>query len=417
MKSIIAAAFLALAVTAAFAAPGRSAERGGQRPATAAAPKLPPLAMTCPMHPDVVESRPGSCPLCKMSLVPVRLDSAHMCPVHTTVMSDSAGTCRLCGRQLMRVTVSLTWTCLAQPGIDRIEPGTCPDGSPMVPRRTLRAHGNHNPQHGGQFFMAPDNSHHLEGTYPRERTFRLYLYDDFARPLPPAEMKRVQARVVTNETYDAATRKTTEITAVPLRVAGNGAYLEARIAPSKTPAAMSAKVRFKPDGPEYQFDFIFAGLTKEPPVVRTPAARPAATPRTADPPAVAPPAAASAVQRSPESTPAARPIPTTIDGLLAELKIRDAEVRTLIEQGNFSAVWVPAFGAKDLAVALEPHLAHLPPQMRAVAEPAVQRVVRFAWLLDAFGDIGNRQQVESAYAAFGSAVADTTKAFTEALQP
>ena len=61
----------------------------------------------------------------------------------------------------------------------------CPDGTPMIAKRTLRPHGNHNPQHGGQFFMAPDNFHHLEGAYPRAGVFRLYLYDDYARPLPP----------------------------------------------------------------------------------------------------------------------------------------------------------------------------------------------------------------------------------------
>jgi hypothetical protein len=41
----------------------------------------------------------------------------------------------------------------------------------------------------------------------------------------------------------------------------------------------------------------------------------------------------------------------------------------------------------------------------------LQRLVRFAWLLDAFGDLGNRQQVEDAYAAFARAVADVASAF------
>jgi hypothetical protein len=94
--------------------------------------------------------------------------------------------------------------------------------------------------------------------------------------------------------------------------------------------------------------------------------------------------------------------------------VRDGQIRDLIRQGNFSAVWVPAFQAKDLAIALEAHVGHLPPAARESGEPAIQRVVRFAWLLDAFGDVGDRQQLDTAHAAFSSAVTDVVAAFAGA---
>jgi len=140
-------------------------------------------------------------------------------------------------------------------------------GGPLISGNAPRMNPPHvNPQHGGQFFMAPDNWHHVEGTYPRDRVFRLYVYDDYARPLPAAEMKRVQARVVTNETFDPATRKTTDLKAFALRPSRDGAYLEARIDRAAIPAEMTAKVQLKPDAPEYRFDFTFPALTKEPPI-------------------------------------------------------------------------------------------------------------------------------------------------------
>jgi hypothetical protein len=294
-----------------------------------------------------------------------------------------------------------------------MEPGTCPDGAPMIARRTLRPHGNHNPQHGGQFFMAPDNWHHIEGTYPRDRVFRLYLYDDYARPLSAADMRRVQARVVTRETYDPATRRTTEISAFALRLSRDGAYLEARVDRAAMPAEMTAKVRLKPDAPEYRFDFTFPALTKEPAAPAV--ARAATPPRPAAAKASAAPAPAP-VAVAPDSDPALTPtpIPDTMAGIVEQLKIRDGQIRDLIRQGNFGAVWVPAFHAKDLAIALEPHVGHLAPRARDAGEPAIQRVVRYAWLLDAFGDVGNRQQLETAHAAFSTAVTDVATAFTGA---
>jgi hypothetical protein len=175
---------------------------------------------------------------------------------------------------------------------------------------------------------------------------------------------------------------------------------------------MTAKIRIKPESPEYRFDFTFPAVTKEPPRAAVQTARPAsnnsATTARAKP--ATPPAPASEPAEAPP-TPAATPIPDTVPEILAQLQTRNDEIRQLIGEGNFAAVWVPAFQAKDLAVALEPHIGHLAPAARDAAEPALQRLVRFAWLLDSFGDLGNRQQVEDAYAAFGRATSDVAAAF------
>jgi hypothetical protein len=227
-------------------------------------------------------------------------------------------------------------------------------------------------------------------------------------------LNKVNARVVTNERYDARTRTSTDLTAFQLRPSPDGTYLEARVPGVAFPVAMAAKVKIKPDSPEYRFDFTFAAVTQDPEAAvrsgrTTTANRSAASGRAAQP--AVPRANTTAVAAPALSGPAATPIPDTIPEILALIKTRDGEIRDLIRQGNFAAVWVPAFQAKDLAVALEPHIGQLEPDARDAAEPALQRLVRFAWLLDSFGDLGNRQQIDEAYAGFARATSDVAKAF------
>ena len=259
----VAQKFLTLAVVVILAAAVQA-----QRDSLAPPRDLPPILMTCPMHPDIVMAEAGTCTECKMNLVPVRIDRGWACPIHSVITSDSPGTCRICRRELVPVTVALTWACLAQPNVEHLERGTCSDGSRMILKRTVRPHGDHNPRHGGLFFMAPDSSHHLEGAYPRERVFRLYVYDDSTKPLPEDRMRLVKGRVVTNETWDPATRETREISAFPLRLSRDGSHLEARVDSTSLPTSMTAKVQLKPDGPEYRFDFTFPKFTVDPPVPR-----------------------------------------------------------------------------------------------------------------------------------------------------
>ena len=95
------------------------AAQRGAAPST----NVPPVSMTCPMHPDVVESSPGDCPICKMKLVPVRLETVWTCPVHLQVAEANAGKCPIDHRDLIQMTVALTWTCAGHPEIDHVDRG------------------------------------------------------------------------------------------------------------------------------------------------------------------------------------------------------------------------------------------------------------------------------------------------------
>jgi len=306
-------------------------------------------------------------------------ESVWSCPVHAVVNEQHPGKCPICRRDLVLVTATVTWTCADHPEIDRPARGRCADGSPMEPRYTQSTHANHNPRHGGLFFMAPDLWHHLEGAYIDD-VFRVYVYDDYTRPLAPDLRGAVTGRIVTKETFDPATRTTREITAFPLRAAANGEYLEARVGRMRFPAEMTAKVRFTKGGDEYRFDFTFAEVSVD--------------------------KAATAQDGAPLFE-----VPDDVVEVRRLLGERVQIVSGLVQRGAFSEVWVPAFQAKDLALALDIRTPLLPPAPRAAAHGAVERLVRAAWAIDAAGDTGNRADVESAYSALAAAARDVEQAF------
>ena len=68
---------------------------------------------TCPMHPEVEQQGPGSCPKCGMALepktpVPVAERMEYTCPMHPEIVRDGPGSCPKCGMALEPRTVSLT---------------------------------------------------------------------------------------------------------------------------------------------------------------------------------------------------------------------------------------------------------------------------------------------------------------------
>jgi Cu+-exporting ATPase len=65
---------------------------------------------TCPMHPEVRQQGPGSCPKCGMALEPESPSLAaerveYTCPMHPEIVRDAPGTCPKCGMSLEPRTV------------------------------------------------------------------------------------------------------------------------------------------------------------------------------------------------------------------------------------------------------------------------------------------------------------------------
>jgi len=65
---------------------------------------------TCPMHPEIVQDHPGSCPKCGMALEPmgvpvVATKTEYTCPMHSEIVQDHPGSCPKCGMALEPRTV------------------------------------------------------------------------------------------------------------------------------------------------------------------------------------------------------------------------------------------------------------------------------------------------------------------------
>ena len=244
------------------------------------------------------------------------------------------------------------------------------------------AHMDHGPRHGGRVFMAPDSFHHIEGTYPEPGVFRLYATDNYRAPV---DVTMWMGRVVLQEDYDPATDEFVEVETAFLLPSPDGAYLEAEVGDQPLPTDFIAKIRMVEDYPEDRFDFIFTELTSDAPVLTVPA--PTDVPATL-------PLAERIRPRIPEAT---RDIVSGIDA-------RNDEIARLVAEGRFTEIFIPALQSKELALALGQRAEALPIDGRNQVRIAVRSLVRAAWLLDWYGDLGNKQQVSEAHDVFSEAV-------------
>ncbi len=111
---------------------------------------------TCPMHPDVMEDAPASCPDCGMALEALTLPGAaaptrYTCPMHPEVIEDGPGDCPDCGMALEPMTVALAtteskYTCPMHPDVVRDEPGDCPECGMALELTTITLEEPPNPE-------------------------------------------------------------------------------------------------------------------------------------------------------------------------------------------------------------------------------------------------------------------------------
>jgi len=72
---------------------------------------VPGAVYTCPMHPEVRNDGPGTCPKCGMALEPVApaptTRTVYTCPMHPEIRRDEPGSCPICGMALEPVQATV----------------------------------------------------------------------------------------------------------------------------------------------------------------------------------------------------------------------------------------------------------------------------------------------------------------------
>lgn len=328
----------------------------------------------CTRHPEVVLDDPGACPVCDLKLVEVLVGLVWVCPrsLEETLGKEEASgltVLRLQGRALGFRTEEVAFR----------EQNCSQCGRRLLGVTVQVPHGDHNPRHGGIFRMASDNRHHIEAVVAESGVLRLYFFDSYTRPMDAGGFKAMYLRAV----FDEKEGLVDGAESFDFQASESGAFLEAAVEDFALPLHLVVKAAIA--GREERFDFTFRSLGSaeaEPADKRT---------------------------RRPEDD---LDIPSSAGGIVSEMKNRAVKVQALIRDQQYKDLFIPAFEAKVLALALEEKFAAAEEGARRLRlERAVKEVVRGAWLLDHFGDQGDRTEVLKQHRVFSAGVKDLEALF------
>ncbi len=376
---------------------GVSGPEGGQcsRCGMRLVPASPDVSWVCLTHLDegAIDIESGACRTCGEAFVPTATREVYTCARHPGISLDEAGECPLCGAHLAAGRVAVTWSCAQHPkhraiGARAGEPPRCSDcDASLQEMRSPLPHGDHTPKHGGVFFMAANRWHHLEGTLPVAGEFRLFLYDNFTRPLDAAD---VEARAIITEWLESGESRAVGDPVPLTRASENESnVLVARSPRLEPPLDLQVEIRLDAGRETEKFDFRFETITVEP---------------TADDAEPAIPLERVEIPSSPEE-------------IVAAVKRRAELVRRALRERRLAELFRPALEAKDLALALEDYRDDLAAPDRIALERALQDVVRGAWRLDLYGDAGNLEGATAAAVEFARGVGEIARIFAAADEP
>jgi hypothetical protein len=110
-------------------------------------------------------------------------------------------------------------------------------GAMKMDKMKMKPHMDHNSKHGGMFFMAMDEMHHLEGVLEPPGVFRVYVYDEYTKPLAKDKMKEVSGVVLLGEAENRPK--------YPLKLSKDGRTMQMPLPPgTKIPVTLTLLMRF-----------------------------------------------------------------------------------------------------------------------------------------------------------------------------
>lgn len=138
--------------------------------------------------------------------------------------------------------------------------GKCPKCGMKL--QDVKSHLDHNAKHGGVFFMAPDQHHHVEGTISDEHEFRIYFYDEYTKAIPVGKFTaEAEAWTQKSKTWRDGAKNAK---ALVFRRGPGSAYLSATVDSSiRFPIGITARVNFSDGEKAAPFSFEFAEPSEE----------------------------------------------------------------------------------------------------------------------------------------------------------